>query len=448
MIERFLVPRDARPAETQASPAPLRLTTPLDDRMVVGADFPLIVLDPRTSIPSHLPLAALASRVVVPRDMPQTPFGVDSLHRGAPLTAMDQRIAVPAALPVVEFATKPLVAIQDLPPVLDPDVLTTGEVNLMGSDEVRRPADWTWLGRIGSVGAHIVFLLLLLFQSKLFPYRQPTQAQVDIARNQLSFIYMPPDVRGVPAPAAPRSPAVHIDPRILRQMAPAAIQQIPAPREPDRATPDRPRDVAPEAPPELPAAPKPQPVERASDFLRGPTPPKAEPSNGGLVLPQISSPGRALEESAQQAIKGSGGGLQSGGPIPGGGGSGGPGRGAGYAGAGIQMLTPTEGVDFTSYLARVLESVKQNWYSVMPESAKLGDQGTVVLQFRIMRDGGVPPAEPQLMSGSGKDPLDRAAISSIKSSSPFEPLPPAFSSPYIELRFIFLYNPPANYKYQ
>ena len=52
------------------------------------------------------------------------------------------------------------------------------------------------------------------------------------------------------------------------------------------------------------------------------------------------------------------------------------------------------------------------------------------------------------MDGSGKEPLDRAAISSIKSSSPFEPLPPAFSSPYIELRFIFLYNPPPNYQYQ
>ena len=346
---------------------------------------------------------------------------------------------------------KPLVAIQDLPPVLDPDVLTTGEVNLMGSTELRRPADWTWLGRFGSIAAHVAFLALLMFQSRLFPYRQPTQEQVDIARNQLSFIYMPPDVRGVPAPAAPRAPAVHIDPRILRQVAPSAqIQPIPAPRVPDRATPDRPaRDAAPEAPPELPVAPKPQPVERASDFLRGPVSSKPEPTNG-LVLPQLSSPGRTLEESAQQAIKGSGGTRQAGGPIPGGGGGGqgGPGRGGAYADAGIQMLTPTEGVDFSSYLQRVLASVQRNWYSVMPESARLGDQGRVVLQFRIMRDGGVPPSEPQLMAGSGKDPLDRAAISSIKSSSPFEPLPSAFTSPYIELRFIFLYNPPPNYQYQ
>jgi len=38
--------------------------------------------------------------------------------------------------------------------------------------------------------------------------------------------------------------------------------------------------------------------------------------------------------------------------------------------------------------------------------------------------------------------LDNAAISSIRSTSPFEPLPAAFNGPYVELRFIFLYNLP------
>ena len=49
-----------------------------------------------------------------------------------------------------------------------------------------------------------------------------------------------------------------------------------------------------------------------------------------------------------------------------------------------------------------------------------------------------------MVGSSGKDPLDRAAVSSIRASTPFEPLPPAFSGPYIELRFIFLYNLPLN----
>jgi TonB family protein len=108
------------------------------------------------------------------------------------------------------------------------------------------------------------------------------------------------------------------------------------------------------------------------------------------------------------------------------------------------MLTPTQGVDFSNYLARVLASVKRNWYAIMPESAQLGDRGKVILQFRIMSNGAVPAAEPNMVGSSGKEPLDRAAYSSIRASTPFEPLPSAFSGPYIELRFIFLYNLPLN----
>jgi outer membrane biosynthesis protein TonB len=106
------------------------------------------------------------------------------------------------------------------------------------------------------------------------------------------------------------------------------------------------------------------------------------------------------------------------------------------------MLTPDEGVDFNNYLARVYASVKRNWFAVMPESVRLGDRGRVTLQFKIMRNGTVPPAEPFLVATSGKEPLDRAALSSIHASNPFEMLPPAFSGPYIELRFTYLYNLP------
>jgi TonB family protein len=162
------------------------------------------------------------------------------------------------------------------------------------------------------------------------------------------------------------------------------------------------------------------------------------------------SPGKALQESMQEAMKGGGSETETfGGPTgrqsAGGGGiGGGGGGGQGYLGGAVEMLTPTEGVDFSTYIARVLASVKRNWYSVMPESARLGDRGKVVLQFRIMRNGVVPEDEPAMVGSSGKEPLDRAAGSSIRASTPFEPLPPAFSGPYIELRFIFLYNIPLN----
>ena len=112
MIPRSLVPRDVRPpAETPAAP-PRRLTTLLDDRMIVAANLPRVALDTRSSIPAHMPLEVLAAREVIPRDMPATPFDDASVHPDyAPLTIMDQRITVPAALPVVELHGKGKVSI-------------------------------------------------------------------------------------------------------------------------------------------------------------------------------------------------------------------------------------------------------------------------------------------------------------------------------------------------
>jgi TonB family protein len=234
---------------------------------------------------------------------------------------------------------------------------------------------------------------------------------------------------------------MRVDPRVLRQLAPPReLQPTPNPPEPDRVVRNNPTPA--------PVAPMPQPrIQPPQDSpIKPPQTPPDAPSS--LVLPRFS-PGKALQENLHQALKdGGSASAQFGGPAapPGGGGigGGGGGGGQGYLGGSLEMLTPTEGVDFTNYLARVLASVKRNWYSVMPESAQLGERGKVVLQFQIMKNGAVPEPQPAMIGSSGKDPLDRAAISSIRTSNPFEPLPPAFSSPYIEIRITFLYNIPLN----
>jgi TonB family protein len=445
MIPRSLVPRDVRPAaERPAAAPPRRLTTLLDERTVVAANLPHLELQTHSNIPAHLPLDVLASRVVVPRDTPATPFDPAMVHPDyAPVTVLDQRFTVPVALPVVELEPKGPVSAYELPDVLDPDVLTTGDVNLMVAPVETPPRDWNWLARSGSIAFHVLFITFLLLQTKLFPYRPPTQSEIDLARQQLNFIYMPPDVRGVPAtPPAPRSPQMRIDPKILRQMAPPVVPQpLPGPKEPERVVRDTPTDPA----PELPAAPKPQLQPQTQAPIETPKPQSQTEAQNRLILPRMSSPGRTLEQSAQQSRQSGGGGTVEGfgGRLPGGGApSYGGGGGGGEAYGGVELLTPTQGVDFNDYLARVVARVKLNWYSLMPESVYLGEKGRVILQFKIASNGAVPDAEPQLMSSSGKEPLDRAASNSIRSSSPFEPLPSAFSGPFIELRFIFLYNLP------
>jgi len=105
---------------------------------------------------------------------------------------------------------------------------------------------------------------------------------------------------------------------------------------------------------------------------------------------------------------------------------------------GAQILSDTQGVDFGPYLARIIYMVRQNWYAVIPESARLGQKGRVMLDFDIQKDGSVPGLE--LAASSGAEPLDRAAEASINASIPFPPLPSEFHGNHLKLRFIFLYN--------
>jgi TonB family protein len=413
------------------------LSSDLDARTLVPSDLPQFELDPHSSIPSYFKLEVLGDAVVVPRDMPNTPLdAISKTPNYVPLTILDSRVAVPKDAHSGKIEPKKIVAIQDLPDVLDPDVLTTGEVNLMTKPIVDRTEAWNAVARVASIVFHFVVILLILLAPKIFPYHPPTDAE--IARN-ITDLYIPSDLNRIPdTPSIPRpkSPVMKVDPRLLRQLTPPhEVQPTPAQPEPPRENPTSAKP-APVAPMSLP--------HPAESPVRPQTPPPDAPPS--LVLPRFS-PGKALQESMQEALKG--GGSESAtyeGPIGRsvGGGGGGGGAGQGFGGNAVEILTPTEGVDFSTYIARVLASVKRNWYSVMPESARLGDKGKVVLQFRILRNGVVPEQEPVMMGSSGKEPLDRAAASSIRASTPFEPLPSAFSGPYIELRFIFLYNIPLN----
>lgn len=115
-----------------------------------------------------------------------------------------------------------------------------------------------------------------------------------------------------------------------------------------------------------------------------------------------------------------------------------------YLSSNVELLTSTDGVDFKAYLARSLAVVKRNWYALIPESARQGERGRTVVQFRILRDGNVPADEAVLFSSSGRSDLDRAALAAIRVSSPLAPLPAGFSGPAVELRVTFLCNLPVS----
>ncbi len=111
----------------------------------------------------------------------------------------------------------------------------------------------------------------------------------------------------------------------------------------------------------------------------------------------------------------------------------------GNVGSGLELLSDPKGVDFRPYLLQVLNSVRRNWYAVIPESARLGmEKGRSAIQFSISRVGDVPKLV--IASSSGSQPLDRAAVAGISASLPFPPLPAEYTGNEVRLQFVFLYN--------
>jgi TonB family protein len=455
MISRILVPIDAHPTAALDTPTQRRRPTTMDERTLVPGMLPIVQLDGHSTIPTNLPLESIAARVVVPRDVNREAYGVTE-DQSTPVqpTDMDERIAVPVGSAPPEMSAHPLHVPEDL---VDPDIFSTGEIQLIVPEQKDEKAKWQVATRLSSIAFHILLFVALLFQSKLFPPHEPTQAEMELAQRQMVTLLPPGTLESLKPSTRPvqPSPKVHVDPRVLRQIAPTyepAPAPAPQPERPAKELPNAPvpkqNDTQPDPQPSTPMpktdAPKPA--------LRLEAPDTPQPQRG-LILPKNSA-SRSIQDTLRDAARSPSSGGRSGaviGPMPrsngtlGGGGS--QGSGASF-GNGYEILTPTEGVDFSDYMARVVAAVRRNWYAVMPESAQLGDRGRVALQFRIMKNGSVPDGEPVRLIGSGKEPLDRAAVSAIRSSNPFEPLPPAFSGPFIELRFYFLYNLPIEAAYQ
>ena len=113
---------------------------------------------------------------------------------------------------------------------------------------------------------------------------------------------------------------------------------------------------------------------------------------------------------------------------------------SGEGSAGIELLTPTEGVDFNGYLRNVYRTTKKRWFANMPASVAKGNKGVNVVEFRILQDGTVPKEFMKMKTASGKADLDEASLAGIREAAPFAKLPAGFTAPYIELRFTFSYN--------
>ncbi|MCH7977734.1 MAG: TonB family protein [Acidobacteria bacterium] len=306
-----------------------------------------------------------------------------------------------------------------------------------------------------SVIAHLLIVLLVITQPDLFR-RALEEVGVSQPRPQdVTLLYQPPDLPEVETPpdtpvlsdrdrrAQPGveepPPPLEYRPPVLPPLPPSFLER----ELEERAMGELPEIGLPEFPEASPEASDDQPDEGQQAALEPVQPPETAPppTEAKLTLLQIVPPSRGtdaiLKGMAKERASGRGGQSFQGG-FP----STGPQNPNLYI-PGPQILSDTMGVDFHPYLLRMLTLVRRNWYAVIPEIARLGRQGRVVLQFSILRDGSVPDLI--LAEGSGTRSLDSAALVSIRLSNPFPALPQKFPGDDIRMQFTYLYNLPVQY---
>jgi hypothetical protein len=234
-------------------------------------------------------------------------------------------------------------------------------------------------------------------------------------------------------PKAPPVPKVapKIDPKTM-----AALQRQAELQRQARQTPPTPQPPAPQAAPPPPqdeahntAPPVPQPQ------IPLPSAPKPAPS---VELPSAPRPNIATNnQSAHDAMQGLMRGGRTGAELPSS-----PGGSAGPLQAGTQILSDTQGVDFSAYMRKLHYDIQRNWEPLIPEEvqAPLLKKGITGIIFSILPDGQIGGIT--LETPSGDIALDKAAWAAIISEGQFPPLPKQFHGPNLTLRVGFFYNEP------
>jgi outer membrane biosynthesis protein TonB len=195
---------------------------------------------------------------------------------------------------------------------------------------------------------------------------------------------------------------------------------------------------APEAAPQ-PAAPAPvqqpapiPPVQQSQSQLESPVP-AAVPARPNFAMNTLN-PADQLREAMKGASRNSGEGAGSRG-------SGGLAMHPGAGSGGVEVLSDTQGVDFSSWLQRWHYETERTWDPLIPDevNAPILKKGQVLIRFKVLPNGRIMDGSMVLEGRSGDVALDRAAWGALTGSN-YPPLPKDFHGPYLELRAWFLYN--------
>jgi len=244
-------------------------------------------------------------------------------------------------------------------------------------------------------------------------------------RKDLSYLDLPPDLlRKYQQPKVQIKPVPEKQPRIDKKTLDAMKEELnkTAPPPPSAEQPKIENPVQP-APAPIPPSPKSEsPVEAPH--------PSAVPARPNFAMGS-QNPADQLRDAMRGAARNQGADSDA---QPTGGLSRHPG-----AGGGVQILSDTQGVDFSSWLHRWYYETERTWDPLIPDEVNppILKSGAVQIRFKVLPNGQV--TDMVLEGRSGDTGLDRAAWGAITGSS-YPPLPRQFHGPYLELRALFLYN--------
>ncbi len=314
-----------------------------------------------------------------------------------------------------------------------------------------------WLrAGIGSVAVHIVLFVIALWVGSLGPPQLRTVPEI-VSNIQRVTLILPSDLTQKAPNKSKPSKEVNVEdlkPRkaMEERLPPAPARHVfrPPPQTAVKTAPGSPEPpklaaAIPPAPPPPPAGepkaqppPEIQPVEKPKLMFE--TPGQHVP-NPQQSLSKLPMPKSTVEDAIHSVVRGG----RQGNPsvndaeqppdlpesmrspqLP------------GRSGSSLELLSDPMGVDFKPYLMQILARVRKNWFAVIPESARMGNRGVVLLQFIIDREGQVPKLV--IAMPSGAESLDRAAVAGISASVPFPPLPKEFKGREVRLQFSFKYN--------
>jgi TonB family protein len=307
-----------------------------------------------------------------------------------------------------------------------------------------------------SVGIHLLLVLVIVWNPELLSSNPKRIIRIngqDYDVKQLTELVTPPEARPTPPPANNRplvQPPQPAQPEVQppqQQPPPPPPQQQPPPPPPPVIGPD---DVIADGarPDAQPKASHGDTSEQARAGSGVPEPPKTQPAPkpaenqpsqiaqntnpNALKLPNFrDSAGKVVQEAADDARRNYRQGPRTGlpGQIQ---------EDPNFSTEEPTILSDTKGYDFGPYMNQVVNRVRVNWYTLIPEIARLGKKGRVVIIFTITENGTIQDI--RLVANSGTDPLDRAAMGAITASNPFAKLPMNFDGDHIVLQFTFLYN--------